>query len=646
MSDPFQLHGSDIHNREIDHSYDRFQVDEIVTDEQVRSQPYTRMISLKRVRWGAVLIFVVLGMLFARTGYLQIISGATYRQSAEVNRVRSQILPAPRGLFYDRNGEPLARNIPNFRLFIVPADLPSEPEERGRILDHVASLLGQTRSGLEEAIARSAASLYQPVLIAEQVDYNTAIRLHIDAATLPGISIETGARRDYLAGSAFSHVLGYTGKMTTEELEADAEGIYHLNDVIGKSGLELQYETLLRGTNGVKRIEVNALGKEQKVLAKENPTPGKDLVLSIDRGLQQVLTDALMEQLSKKIGVGGAAVAMNPQNGEILAMTSTPTYDNNEFAKGISSGQYAELVEDPHLPLFMRAVSGAYPSGSIIKPILAAAAMQEGVIRPGQTINSTGGIRIGNSFFPDWKPGGHGLTDVRKSIAWSINTFYYYIGGGYQDFKGLGVERIAQYAKLFGLSGRVGIDFPGEVTGLIPTPAWKQETFGEKWYLGNTYHLSIGQGFLSITPLQAATYTATIANGGTFYQPHLLHATKDAAGQLAEIPLKVVREGFIKRSYLEEVRAGMRDAVVYGSAKALQSLPVPAAAKTGTAQFGDKEQTHGWFTAFAPVDQPTIAIVVLVEKGGGGGTVALPVAKKALEHYFRNIPAKSPSVDN
>ncbi|MEK7158755.1 MAG: penicillin-binding protein 2 [Patescibacteria group bacterium] len=645
-NDPFQLHGSDIHDREIDVSYARFQVDEIVTDEQARSQPYTRMISMRRIRWAMVLIFSVIGVLFARTAFLQLASGTVYRASAEINRIRSQILPAPRGLFYDRNGELLVRNVPNFRVLIVPADLPEDGNERERVLDHVGGLLGKSPSELAEQIENASNSLYEPILITEQVDYNTAIRLRIDAGGLPGVSIETGARRDYLMGTAFSHLLGYTGKLTKEELDQDQEREYRLNDVIGKSGLEVQYEKLLRGKNGVKRIEVNALGKEQKVLAKENPQPGQHLLLGIDRGLQQVLTDALMEFLNQQIGVGGAAVAINPQNGEILALTSVPSYDHNEFAEGISSERYAELIKNPHLPLFMRAVSGAYPSGSIFKPIVAAAALQEGVIRPGQTINSTGGIRVGNSFFPDWKPGGHGLTDARKSIAWSINSFYYYIGGGYQDFKGLGVERIAAYAKMFGLSEKVGIDFPGEVTGLIPTPAWKQETLGEKWYLGNTYHLSIGQGFLSMTPLQAATYTATIANGGTFYRPHLLHAVKDANGNVEDVQPEVIRTGFIKGAYIEEVRAGMRDAVVYGSAQALQSLPILAAAKTGTAQFGDDEKTHSWFTAFAPYDHPTIAVAVLVEKGGGGGAVALPVAKKGLEYYFRDLQQKNPGVDN
>ena len=241
-----------------------------------------------------VLIFSVIVVLFARTAFLQLASGTVYRASAEINRIRSQILPAPRGLFYDRNGELLVRNVPNFRVLIVPADLPEDGNERERVLDHVGGLLGKSPSELAEQIENASNSLYEPILITEQVDYNTAIRLRIDAGGLPGVSIETGARRDYLMGTAFSHLLGYTGKLTKEELDQDQEREYRLNDVIGKSGLEVQYEKLLRGKNGVKRIEVNALGKEQKVLAKENPQPGQHLLLGIDRGLQQVLTDALM----------------------------------------------------------------------------------------------------------------------------------------------------------------------------------------------------------------------------------------------------------------------------------------------------------------------------------------------------------------
>ncbi len=287
------------------------------------------------------------------------------------------------------------------------------------------------------------------------------------------------------------------------------------------------------------------------------------------------------------------------------------------------------------MPLFNRSISGEYPSGSTVKIVVATAALEEKVISENTTVVSTGGLHIGAWTFPDWKPGGHGVVDVRKAIANSVNTFFYYVGGGYNDFVGLGVDRLEKYFKLFGLNEKTGIDLAGERAGFVPSAAWKKEVKGETWYIGDTYHLAIGQGDLTVTPLQVANYTAAVANGGTLYSPRLVKAILDDKNQLIkEVSTKIIRSNLADPNNLRIVREGMRETVTAGSARSLQTVPVPVAGKTGTAQWSSKKYPHAWFAGFAPYDNPQIAIVVLVEEGREGSSVATPIAKEILTWYF------------
>jgi penicillin-binding protein 2 len=316
-------------------------------------------------------------------------------------------------------------------------------------------------------------------------------------------------------------------------------------------------------------------------------------------------------------------------------MVSLPSYDNNQFAVGISTKDYQMLIENPDQPLFNRSVSGEFPSGSTIKPVMAAAALQERVVSENTKFQSSGGLRIGQWFFPDWQAGGHGSTDVRKAIAQSVNTYFYYIGGGYEEFQGLGVERIVRYGKLFGLGEQTGIDLPGEAKGFLPTPDWKKEAKGEPWYIGDTYHLSIGQGDLLVTPLQVAMYTAAFANGGTLFRPHLVKTVLFGDDRImTSVKEEPIREKFIDEYDMQVVRDGMRQTVLSGSARSMQSVPVPVAGKTGTAQWSSKKDPHAWFTGFAPYDNPAVAITVLIEEGEEGSSVAVPVAREFLTWYF------------
>jgi len=285
--------------------------------------------------------------------------------------------------------------------------------------------------------------------------------------------------------------------------------------------------------------------------------------------------------------------------------------------------------------LFNRAISGEYPSGSTIKPVIAAAALEEGVITENTTVRSVGGITIGQWNFPDWRVGGHGIVDVRRAIAESVNTFFYYIGGGYQDFRGLGVDKIMKYGKLFGLDSQTGVDLAGEASGFLPTEEWKEKVKGEKWYIGDTYHLAIGQGDLLVTPLQVAAYTSAFANGGTLYRPHFVKRILSGSDQaLKEVSIEPVRENFIDSHNIEIVRQGLRQSVTDGSSRRLQSVPVAVAGKTGTAQWSSKYPPHAWFTGFAPYDNPELVITILVEQGGEGSDTAVPIAEDYLKWYF------------
>jgi len=604
-------------------------------DSRFSSTALKLSVNYRKVRAFYIILAICLAIIFFRTFWLQLVEGASFLEISEGNRIRIQTVEAPRGVIYDREGTLLVRNISNFVLSLIPADLPENPDERKQITKTVATILGVSSEEINEALEEAPLYSYEPIEIQEQIEYEKALLLQIESSSLAGVTLNVKGSREYLEPNSTTHLIGYTGKITEEELESSENNDYLLTDTIGKTGIEYQYENTLKGVDGKKRIEVDSLGKEKKVVASQESQSGKNLTLTINLGLQKILNESLSDIVERTGSPGGAAVALDPRNGEILALVSIPSYDNNKFVKGLSPSEFQELLNDSSLPLFVRPIAGQYPSGSTIKPVIAAAALEEGIITPNTTILSTGGIKAGPSFFPDWKAGGHGSTDVRKAIAESVNTFFYTIGGGFEDFTGLGLEKINEYARLFGLGEPLGIDLPGEEAGFLPTKQWKEETKKERWYLGDTYHLAIGQGDILVTPLQVASYTATIANGGTLFQPHLVQSVYDPqTTQKTTINPSKVRADFIQSSYLKVVSEGLRQAVTSGSAKALNTLSVQAAGKTGTAQFGDDEKTHAWFTGFAPFESPEISITVIVEEGGEGHAAALPVAKRGLEWYF------------
>jgi penicillin-binding protein 2 len=602
-----------------------------------------------------ILIVVSLLGLLARAAYLQIIKVEHYRNLAEGNRIRVYSVPAPRGIIYDRQEQPLVYNVPSFDLKVHLADFLANPVSvQEEILEKISVILTKAgnsqnssvaefelnedkmllRNNMVKKIEQAKGKLAQ-VVLAEDIEHSTALILASLASDWSGVRLEKNIRRQYVLAPELAHTLGYTGQVSPADLEAHPQ--YQPNDDIGKTGLEFQYEELLRGQPGQEQIETDVLGQTKKFLAFKPAQPGQGLVLFIDRGLQEKLYQSLNKMLSRLKVKKAAAIAVDPRNGGILALVSLPTFDNNLFAQGISSADYNSLTNNPHQPLFNRVIAGQYPPGSTIKPLIAAAALEEGIIQPNQQINCQGSLEVSSQYglwsFLDWKT--HGLTDIIKAIAQSCNVYFYRLGGGYGQFEGLGIERIKKYLRLFGLGELTHIDLPVEEKGLIPDKIWKKETKGEKWYIGDTYHVAIGQGDIAVTPLQIALATAVIANGGILYQPQLVDKIVDSEKNvIKDIQPTIIRQGFISQESLAIVSQGMRQAVVSGSAQALAGLSVKVAGKTGTAQFGNQDQTHAWFTGFAPYEHPEIVLTILVEGGGEGHRAAVPVAQEVFEWWF------------
>ena len=608
---------------------------------------------------GGVALMVLVGRLF----WLQVVAGNYNLALANGNRVREQVERAPRGMIYDRTGAVLASNVASFDITVVPQMLPRSTSARQAEYAKVAPLLGMSASDVASkaevtcAHDKSPDCLDNPVpqLVAAGVPHDQALLVDQYSSTLPGFNLDVNPIRQYMDNNLLSAVLGYTGRVSAAD-EQQNPG-YGPTDLIGKLGLEKQYESVLRGTNGGTETEVDATGRPIRVLANKDPVPGDNLKLTIDQGLEQQMVNAIAEQMQASGAVRAAGVAVDPRSGAVLAIASLPSYDNNLFSKGISQADYSKLLADPGQPLFNKAVSGGYPSGSIIKPLGASAALQAGVIDGSTTIDDTGKIVVPNKYDPSnpavylgWeRTTGLGPVNVLQALAQSSDIFFYEVMGGFTNFTHyLGVELLTQYYQKFGLGSKTGIDLPSETAGRVPTPAWKKAFSGQPWYTGDTYNISVGQGDLLVSPLQMVMAVSAVANGGTLYRPHLVDEITDAAGKAVnKIAPQVVRAGFISPQNLAIVKQGMELAVTepQGTAccKISTQVPVSVAAKTGTAETVTHDtgvssalqsKPDAWFEAFAPADNPQIAIVILVEHAGEGAEFAAPAARETLAWYF------------
>jgi len=579
-----------------------------------------------------IIIIVALGALTFESFSLQVFRGNYWQTLADENRIRSYPIRPLRGIIYDKNLEPLAINVPKLDLTTVPVDL-EKRQDLGQIIDKLSQTLNIPKEEIETKLNKNSAISY-PIIIAENISTEKAMSLESSLNDIPEISIVKNSIRQYENGPIFSHIIGYLGKADEKEVSGKE---YLFDDYVGRTGIEKVYEEYLKGTNGEQLTEVDNLGRSQKILAIKPAETGNDLTLSIDGGLQEEIYTTLKAKLKTLSLSRAAAVAVDPRNGKVLAMVSFPEFDNNEFTNGMSSAQYDKIRNNPNWPLLNRVIAGLYPSGSIIKPLLASAALTEGVVTPNQKITCPGYLTLYDKYNRniiwtknDWKA--HGPIDMIHAIAESCDVYFYTISGGYGDVKGLGIENMQKYLSLFGLGKLTGIDLIGENPGFVPGPEWKEKTKNEQWYIGDTYNVSIGQGDLLVTPLQMTMAISAIANGGTLFKPELLENKEP----------EIITGNLIKKEFLDIVRQGMREAVISGTSRSFSDLPVHAAAKTGTAEAGKNKLPHGWFTVFAPFENPEIVLTILIENGGEGSTVAAPVAKEVLNWYFQNRTANLP----
>ncbi len=562
--------------------------------------------------------YIIIGLLLIiclRLWQLQIIEGRKYKKMSEDNRLRILKTPAARGIIYDRAGNALVKNIPFFSVSIV-LDKHNYPDING-----ISKLIGIDSKEMEQKFKKNI-SPFIPIKLKQGLSFIEIARIESRKSDFPGLFIETEVSREYLYGRVASHVIGYLGKINP--LQLDDPDLRHLppDAFTGQWGIEKLFDKYLRGLSGKRVIEVDAIGRELKMLQEINSEMGKDLRLSIDINVQKAAEDAFANK-------NGALVAIKPDSGEILAMVSLPSFDPNVFSRGISPKEWGSIIYDKKKPMLNRAIQSQYPPGSIFKIITAIAALEEGVIDPHTKINCTGGLNYGKWTFGCWKKGGHGSVDMHKAIVESCDVYFYEIG------KRLGIDKIYKYAVLFGLGRETGVEITPlkEKKGLIPNAQWKNEKIKHPWYLGDTFISAIGQGFITMTPIQAAMMTATFANGGHIYKPTFTMGNHK--------PLERLN---IKPETIRIVRNALSGVVnePNGTAQGSRSFIINIAGKTGTAQVvskgkkvsGERFMDHAWFVAYAPVDKPEIAVSVFVEHGGSGGATAAPIAKKAIEAYF------------
>lgn len=580
---------------------------------------------------GAVL--ALFGLTLVRLWQLQVTEGEQYRSLSENNRIRLKRVRATRGTILDRKRQVLVDNRPSFDVTLVPEDAHDVPTT----IAALARLLGPDAGDLDAVVAAAAnRPPFEEVILKRDIDWESIVALETHQLELPGVSVQVGPRRTYPFGDAAAHLFGYVGEVSQQELAARRG--YHMGDLIGKAGAERYWEDYLRGIDGGQQVEVDAVGRKLRVLSEVEETPGNTLVLTIDRDLQLAAERAMGER-------DGAIVALDPRNGEVLAMVSRPAFDPNVFARGIRGAEWRALLENRKRPLNSKAVQGTYPPGSTFKVVMAAAALEEGVITPFTQIFCSGGLFFGNRTFRCWRAGGHGGVNVHEALVRSCDVFFYQVG------QRLGIDTIADYAHRFGLGAPTSISLEHESGGIIPSSAWKRQRFGEPWYSGETLSVAIGQGYVTVTPLQMANLMAAVANGGTVYRPQFVKRVERPEGAvvLEQEAVAVQQLGF-KKSTLLQIRQALSDVVntSRGTGTKARLASVEVGGKTGTSQVGvlgaertkqghmaRERRDHAWFVAFAPVANPEIAIAVLAEHAGEhGGTVAAPIARAVIAHYF------------
>lgn len=596
----------------------------------------------KKALSSLILVVLFFAIIVSRLWSLQVEKGEQYSRKADSNRVRSIEIAAPRGNIYDRKGREIVTNRPSFNVVWI--------RESNKINDewlkHLTRLLQQDTTTLLEKIRKMAGTPgHIPVRLAEDIDWETVARIENNRMHLPEIKIQVVPLRIYHYGNLASHLIGYMGEINKDELDKADKTLYRGGDLIGKMGLERLREYDLRGEKGHDNMEVNALGFEQQTLKGDEPMPGNDLHLTIDVELQKVAEEEMTAN-----NRAGAVVMMEANTGRLLVLASAPELHLEEFVGGISQKSWKAMLDNPLHPLINKVVQGQYPPASTYKTVTAFAGLAEGVITPDTPVFCPGSMRFGNRTYRCWKRGGHGSVSLRRALAESCDVYFYTVG------LKLGVDRLARYAKMFGLGEKTGVEMEHEKPGIIPSSDWKRKKYNVKWHEGETLSISIGQGYDLTTPLQVAQMTAVIANGGTQFKPAVVEKVINADGQVVsafqpEVLARIQGQG----RNLKRVREGMIDAVNSrrGTGREAQVNPehgIIVGGKTGTAQvvrlaqymhlkeedIPYKYRDHAWFTCFAPAVNPEVVVTVLVEHGLHGGSAAAPVAGKLLNRYFND----------
>ncbi len=612
-------------------------LEEAVLDDLAQGfNPLELPLSQKAFKLVGMAIFLVVTVVILRILFLGGWQNKFYSQQALVNASQITTVRAERGIIFDRFNKPLVKNLPSFRLSLKLAELFKNKDERTQTIENLQNILNLPPNYIENLIGEVNLEKQNSLTIIRQLSVEDVIK--IKNLNLPAVQIEDDFKRQYTDGEVLAHIIGYTGSVDRNDIENNYS--LSFNDVVGKSGLEAYYDKELRGGNGETINYRNAKGEfiDNKLL--ENSTPGDQLHSTIDSEFQSYFFQRLRQGLNYLGSQAGVGIALNPQNGEILALFSLPSFDNNQIA--------GEVLASPYKPFFNRAISGAYSPGSTIKPLVAFAALAEKVINPEKEIFSPGYLDIPNPYNPDqpsrfldWRP--NGWVNLYSAIARSCNVYFYEVGGGFGDIKGLGINKLKEYWGKFGLGRKTGIDLPSENDGFLPDIQTKEKA-GGIWRIGDTYNVSIGQGDLLVTPLQLINYISAIANGGKIYQPFIVKKITTEDGKVVkDLEPKILDDYSSDSDIIKEIQQGMIDTVKksYGTAYLLADLPFPVAAKTGTAQIQGNTKINAFFVGYAPIENPQIAILVLVENAKEGSLNAVPVAKDVLEWYYYNRIVKS-----
>lgn len=599
-----------------------------------------RTVFERQYRLIALFAFAVLAVYIVQLWYLQVVKGPYYRTRSENNRIRTETIRSPRGIIFDRNGVPLVENRPAFHLMLVREDI-RDGETLNSVLRDVSALSGKSTAELASVLeANKGKRRFEPIRLVADIDRDTLARIEARRLRLPGVYVEVEPRRGYKFSGTAAHLVGYLGEISEEELKKDAYREYQSGDFIGKGGVEKSLEKFLRGQSGWRQVEVDALGRHIRSLQERLPIPGRDMWLTVDLDLQREAEECLK-------GKAGAIVAVDPKSGEILALASTPSFDQERFVRGMNAEEWKRFIADASHPLLNRAVSSAYPPGSTYKPFVAVAALEEGIVAPTSVISCPGFYPFAGRRYRCWRDSGHGAVDLHRAIVESCDVYFYSVG------MKLGVDTIAAYAKMFGFGEPSGVELPSERSGLIPTRDWKLSATGIPWQKGETLSIAIGQGFDQVTPLQAAMAYAALVNGGVLWTPKLVTRIEAADdGDTDVVKPKVRRKLPVRKETLELVKKGLVGVVNEGrgTAHGIALKEVVLGGKTGTAQvvrmgenvnrkahqrsLAEHERDHAWFVGFAPAEKPEIVVAVIVEHGGHGSSGAAPLAQRVIRKYL------------